>query len=466
MAGLPPPLGPLRPPCSAGASAAPGAMSLGFGSSSSTQRLSKRATLFHETKPPPATKGPRKAAPGGGGPTAAAGAGLDSAGVLRLLKHYRVACGAQGLLPLEGVCKRLRRIAASERVKGGALKVQGISFKGMALKDADAQAFAEVLRDFPEVRELDLSQNRLGDLGAVALSQVLYPQGNVHQLDLTQNEIGDVGALAFIKALELNAAGPLGHEVRVVVEQNPIPEALLAALGREPVAPPAPPARVAVPSPAPLHVQTVSLRDLYQGSPGATPSPRRGASPSPWGGPHAPLDLTPVRAAGDAGTPAAAGERPALQRQSSGGFLNFFSKSAHKKPPSTPELPAAKPPAGDAARLEITENIDEIEQQMRRHFIRHLRSKVTRIGLYMEAFEATLAAEHEKLTFQVSNTFAPPEPAGEGAGPPPAAATPRKPPPLVVRSNTMPADERTWRSPELRALHEARSPGKEAAAEA
>ena len=103
---------------------------------------------------------------------------------------------------------------------------------------------------------------------------------------------------------------------------------------------------------------------------------------------------------------------------------------------------------------------------MRRHFIRHLRSKVTRIGLYMEAFEATLAAEHEKLTFQVSNTFAPPEPAGEGAGPPPAAATPRKSPPLVVRSNTMPADERTWRSPELRALHEARSPGKEAAAEA
>ena len=87
----------------------------------------------------------------------------------------------------------------------------------------------EPLEHFPEVRELDLSQNRLGDLGAVALSQVLYPQGNVHQLDLTQNEIGDVGALAFIKALELNAAGPLGHEVRVVLEQNPVPEALLAA---------------------------------------------------------------------------------------------------------------------------------------------------------------------------------------------------------------------------------------------
>ena len=55
------------------------------------------------------------------------------------------------------MCKRLRRIAASERVKGGALKVQGISFKGMALKDADAQAFAEVLRDFPEVRAMNSS---------------------------------------------------------------------------------------------------------------------------------------------------------------------------------------------------------------------------------------------------------------------------------------------------------------------
>ncbi len=89
--------------------------------------------------------------------------------------------------------------AISEALSTNTSAVEKVTFAGLKISDAGAEAFAPVLKTNSKIKFVSFQENQIGDLGAKALVDALISNTNssLEELSLLSNKIGASGAKAF-----------------------------------------------------------------------------------------------------------------------------------------------------------------------------------------------------------------------------------------------------------------------------